>query len=95
MAGLFTPFFFFPGFSRDWAVFVILSSQMAPWLAAIVALDGCLAGLRLVATWLAAWLADQPAGRLAAGWLAQILLRCPAGLLAGQRTNLRSGPLTG
>ena len=45
---------------------------MAPWLLAVVALDGCLSALRLVAGWLPAWLADQPAGLLAAigRWLA-------------------------
>ena len=57
--------------------------------------NGSLAARWLVTAWLAAWLADQPAGRLAAGWLALILPRCPVGLLAGQRTNLRWGPLTG
>ena len=61
------PIFFLPGFSWDRVVFVILLFKMAPWLPAVVALDGCLAGLRLVASWAAAWLADQPAGRLVAG----------------------------
>ncbi len=86
---------FFPFFSWDRAVFVILSFKMAPWLPAVVALDCCLAALWLVASWVVAWLADQPAGRLAAGWLAPVLPRCPSGLLAGQRVNWRSGPLMG
>ena len=74
---------------------MILSSKMAPWLAAVVALDGCLAGPRLVATWLATWQADQPAGLLAASLLTPILPCCPAGLLAGQPADPRWGPLTG
>ena len=67
MAGLFTKFLFLPGISWDRAVFVVLSSKIAPWLAVVVALDGCLAALRLGAAWLAAWLADQSSGLLAAG----------------------------
>ena len=57
--------------------------------------NGSLAARWLVTAWLAAWLADQPAGRLAAGWLAPMLPRCPAALLAGQPANPRSGPLAG
>jgi len=68
---------------------------MAPWQRAVVALDCCLSALRLVAGWLPAWLADQPAGLLAAGWLTPILLDWPAGLVAGPRANWRPGPFTG
>ena len=57
---------------------------MAPWLLAVVALDGCLSALRLVAGWLPAWLADQPAGLLAAGWLAPIFTGWTVGWPAGQ-----------
>ena len=70
---------------------MILSSKMALWLLAVVALDGCLSALRLVAGWLPAWLADHLAGLLAVGWLAPLLPDCPAGLLAGQRANWRPG----
>jgi len=45
---------------------------MAPWLAAVVALDGRLAALRLVAAWLAAWppgwQTSPPGGWPSASW---------------------------
>ena len=49
----------------------------------------------LVTIWVAAWLADQPAGQAAADWLALMLPRRQAGLWAGLRTILRRGSLTG
>ena len=54
-----------------------------------------LAAHGLVTTWVAAWLVNQPAGQPAADWLALVLRRRLAGLLAGLRTNLWRGSLTG